>query len=53
MPENFSQIILSSLGDVITDTITIFAGLLPLALTVFAAVWGVRKAMSFFRTAAK
>jgi len=33
----------------VTDTIGMFGELLPIALTVFAATWGVKKAMTFFR----
>ncbi|SFT00896.1 hypothetical protein [Paenibacillus sp. 453mf] len=34
------------------STIGMFTNVLPIALTVFAAIWGVRKAIKFFKSAA-
>lgn len=45
-----ASVITSSFQTAVTDTLTLFAGLLPIALTIFAAVWGTRKAMQFFKT---
>lgn len=47
-----SGVVKSSIQTTVTDTITMFGELLPIALTVFAFTWGVRKAMRFFKTAA-
>lgn len=44
-----ATIFIEAFGTAVTNTITLFAGLLPLGLTVFAATWGVRKAMQFFK----
>lgn len=35
----------------VTDTMSMFTELLPIALGVFAATWGVRKAIRFFKSA--
>lgn len=35
----------------VSQTFTMIAGLLPIALTVFAALWGVKKAIGFFKKA--
>lgn len=36
----------------VTDTLAMMSSLLPIALTVFAATWGVKKAIRFFKGAA-
>ena len=41
--------ITSSFTTAVGNTLELFAALLPIALTVFAAVWGIRKAMQFFK----
>lgn len=43
--------ITSAFSSMVTDTISLFMGILPVALTVFATVWGVQKAIRFFKTA--
>jgi hypothetical protein len=42
----------TSVQTAVSDTIGMMMGLLPIALTVFAATWGVKKAISFFKGAA-
>lgn len=42
----------TAVSGAVTDTIALMSGLLPYALTVFAAIWGVKKAMRFFKGAA-
>lgn len=46
-------IVTNAVTGAVNDTIVMFGSILPIALTIFAAVWGVRKAMQFFRTTAK
>lgn len=45
------ETITTAVGQAVTDTLALMAGLLPIALSVFAMVWGVRKAMRFFKAA--
>lgn len=42
----------TSVQTAVNDTLAMMADLLPIALTVFAATWGVRKAIRFFKGAA-
>lgn len=44
-----ASVVTSAVNDAVTNTISMMAGLLPLALTVFAATWGIRKAIRFFK----
>lgn len=41
----------SAVQTAVTDTLAMMMDLLPIALTVFAAVWGVKKAIRFFKSA--
>jgi hypothetical protein len=43
------SLITGAVGTAVNDTIGLMGSLLPLALTIFAAIWGVRKAMGFFK----
>ena len=43
------SVVTSAVSTAVQNTITMMAGLLPLALTVFAATWGIRKAIRFFK----
>lgn len=45
-------VVTSSVQTAVTDTIAMMSALLPIALTVFAATWGVKKAIRFFKGAA-
>jgi hypothetical protein len=45
-------VVTSSVQSAVTDTIGMMSSLLPIALTIFAATWGVRKAIRFFKGAA-
>ncbi|WP_323480924.1 hypothetical protein [Acinetobacter baumannii] len=47
-----SAAVVTAVTAAVTNTITLMSSLLPIALTVFAATWGVRKAMRFFKGAA-
>lgn len=49
LPKLDTSTVTSALGSAVSDTISLFGSLLPYALTVFAAVWGVKKAMTFFK----
>jgi hypothetical protein len=42
----------TSVQTAVTSTIGYMSALLPIALTVFAVVWGVKKAIRFFKGAA-
>lgn len=44
--------VLAAVGTAVSDTISLMSSLLPYALTIFAAAWGIRKAMKFFKSAA-
>lgn len=53
MPEpTLGDIVSTAFQSTVNDTISMFGELLPIALTVFAFTWGVRKAMRFFKTSA-
>lgn len=41
----------SAVQTVVTQTLGMISGLLPIALTVFGATWGVKKAIRFFKGA--
>lgn len=43
--------VVSGVQTAVSQTFTMIAGLLPIALTVFAALWGVKKAIGFFKKA--
>lgn len=47
-----SSVVTGAVQTAVTDTISMMSSLLPIALTVFAATWGVRKAIKFFKGAA-
>lgn len=49
---SLGTIVSTAVQKTVNETINMFAELLPIALTVFAFTWGVRKAMRFFKTAA-
>lgn len=40
-------------GDAVQNTVELILGLLPLGLTVFATIWGIKVAMRFFKQTAK
>lgn len=42
----------TSIQTAVTSTLDMMSALLPIALTVFAATWGVKKAIRFFKGAA-
>lgn len=46
-----SSQIVAAVTTAVNDTISLMTALLPIALTVFAAIWGVRKALKFFKGA--
>lgn len=50
-PVDIGATVTASVQTAVTSTITMFMALLPIALTVFAATWGVRRAMKFFKGA--
>lgn len=45
--------VVSGFSSAAGDVLAMISGLLPVALGVFAAIWGIRKAMSFFKQTAK
>ncbi len=47
-----SMVITSAVSTAVNNTIKMMSSLLPIALSVFAATWGVRKAIRFFKGAA-
>lgn len=47
-----SSAVVSAVTTAVGDTIGLMTSLLPIALTVFAAMWGIRKAMKFFKSTA-
>lgn len=49
-PTMGSQVV-AAVQTAVNDTIAMMMDLLPIALTVFAAVWGVKKAIRFFKGA--
>ncbi|MOA32592.1 hypothetical protein D3C78_1538270 [compost metagenome] len=49
---SLGTVVKTAVQTTVTDTITMFGELLPIALTVFAFTWGVRKGMRFFKSAA-
>lgn len=51
-PGDVADTVKTSVQTAATDTIELILGLLPIALTVFAVTWGVRKGMKFFKGAA-
>lgn len=44
-----ASVVTGAFTTAVNSTITMMAGLLPVGLTVFATVWGVRKAIRFFK----
>lgn len=48
---DWSQTITTAVQSAVDDTLQMFAAVLPIALTVFAVSWGVRKAIRFFKGA--
>lgn len=50
--EDVVQAVVTGVGQAVTDTIDLVTSILPLAMTVFAVMWGIRKALRFFRSAA-
>lgn len=51
-PIDMATTVTSSVQTAVTSTISMFAALLPIALTIFASTWGVKKAIRFFKGAA-
>lgn len=50
--ENLLDAVKTAVSAAATDTMAMFTEVLPIALGVFAASWGVRKAIRFFKGAA-
>lgn len=50
---NLATTVTTAMQTAVTDTLTMFAALLPVALTVFAAIWGTKKGISFFKSTTK
>lgn len=48
---NWAETITQSVQAAVNDVLDMFAAVLPIALTVFAVSWGVRKAIRFFKGA--
>lgn len=48
---NWSETVTQAVQTAVNDTLEMFAAVLPIALTVFAVSWGVRKAIRFFKGA--
>lgn len=46
-----SKVVVDSVQSAVTHTISMMSSLLPVALTVFATTWGVKKAIRFFKGA--
>lgn len=44
--------IVSGVSQAVNETVGLITDLLPLALTIFATMWGVRKALQFFKRTA-
>lgn len=47
---NWAQTVSTAVQSAVTDTLEMFAAVLPIGLTVFAALWGIRKAIRFFKS---
>lgn len=47
-----SSAVVTAVQTAVTETLGMMTSLLPIALTVFAATWGVKKAIRFFKGAA-
>lgn len=45
-------VVTTAVSSAVNDTISLMGSLLPYALTIFAATWGIRKAMGFFKKSA-
>lgn len=43
------SVVTGAVSDAVKNVLAMFSGLLPLALAVFAATWGIRKAIRFFK----
>lgn len=43
--------VVSGVGQAVSDTVGLVTSLLPLAMTVFATIWGIRRAIRFFKSA--
>jgi hypothetical protein len=48
---DMKPVLTTSVQSAVTDTISYMSALLPIGLTVFAVVWGVKKAIRFFKGA--
>lgn len=46
-----SASVVSGITTAVTDTLGLITDLLPLAMTVFATMWGIKKAIQFFKKA--
>jgi hypothetical protein len=49
---SISTALTDGLNQAVTDFVTYVTAILPIGLTVFGAIWGTKKAMSFFKTTA-
>lgn len=47
---DWSTTVSTAVQTAVTDTLEMFAAVLPIGLTVFAALWGIRKAIKFFKS---
>lgn len=46
---NWAQTVSTAVQSAVADTLEMFAAVLPIGLTVFAALWGIKKAIRFFK----
>lgn len=46
-----SEAVVAGVTTAVNDTLGLITDLLPLALTVFAAMWGIKKGIQFFKKA--
>lgn len=48
---DWAQTVTEAVQTAVSDTLEMFAAVLPIALTVFAVSWGVKRAIRFFKGA--
>lgn len=51
-PPTMQEQVTTAVQSAVNDTISLFMAILPIALSVFAVTWGVRRAMRFFKSSA-
>lgn len=44
--------VIAGVSNAVTETLSMITDLIPLAMTIFAALWGIKKAIGFFKKAA-